>query len=293
MDDLDAARPAANLVGAHTRQPLCEHVPVGRLELDGITSRKRAVAAHDADCQEAAPMHDQRALRALVDDEAADGGLRVAKPELEGAVSIHVRRGEARASTFARDDRTEDVAAVSRSDHRWNSRSRREPGGRDLACHSPAPERTPFTEHRAGRIGAVSHQLRTRDGRMRRIDPVDLGQKDQQPRPRQNGDLGRECVVVAERDLVRRRRVVLVHDGNDAELQQRLERIADVDVARALGEIRRREQDLRGLDSFRAQRGVPGGLKTRLPHRRSGLKSGRVRRPPRQPEARQAERDRA
>src|SRR5439155_9784347 len=81
VDDLDAARPAANLVGADTRQSLCEHVPVGRLELNGVTGRERALAAHDTDCEETATVHEQRAVRALVDNEATDGWLRISKPE--------------------------------------------------------------------------------------------------------------------------------------------------------------------------------------------------------------------
>jgi hypothetical protein len=56
VDDLDAARPAANLVRTHARQSLREHLPVGRLELDGVTGRERAFAVHHADCEEAAPL---------------------------------------------------------------------------------------------------------------------------------------------------------------------------------------------------------------------------------------------
>jgi len=40
VDDLDAARPAANLIRTHTRKPFRENLPVGRLELDGVTGRE-------------------------------------------------------------------------------------------------------------------------------------------------------------------------------------------------------------------------------------------------------------
>jgi len=140
MDNLDTARPAANLVGPHTRQSLREDVPVGRCKLHRVTGRERAVATHDADCQKAAPVHAQCALRALVDDEAPDRGLRVAEPELEGAAAVDARRGETRASSFARDDRAEDVTPPAGSDHRWNAGSRGEPRSGDLAGHPPAAQ---------------------------------------------------------------------------------------------------------------------------------------------------------
>jgi hypothetical protein len=45
-------------------------------------------------------------------------------------------------------------------------------------------------------------------------------------------DVARERVVVPERDLVRRGRVVLVDDRHGAEREQLLERVARVDVGR-------------------------------------------------------------
>jgi len=106
MDDLDAARPAANLVGADARQSLCEHLAVWRLQLDGVTRREGAVAANDADGEQAASVHDQRAPGSLVDDEAADRRLRVAEPELECAAAVDGGRGKVRTSAFPGDDRT-------------------------------------------------------------------------------------------------------------------------------------------------------------------------------------------
>jgi hypothetical protein len=68
VDDLEAARPAANLVRTDTRQALCESGPVRSHELDGVTGCERPFAVHDAHCEQAAPVHEQRALRPLVDD---------------------------------------------------------------------------------------------------------------------------------------------------------------------------------------------------------------------------------
>jgi len=135
MDDLDAARPAADLVGADARQSLGEHLAVGRLQLDSVTGRERAVAADDADREQAASVHEQRAPRSLVDDETTDGRLRVAEPELEGGAAVDGLRSKARASSFPGDDRTENAAASPGCDHGGNAGGGGEPCGRDLARH--------------------------------------------------------------------------------------------------------------------------------------------------------------
>jgi len=180
MDDLDATRLAANLVRTHTRQPFCEHVPVGRREFHGVTGHERAVAAHHTDGQEAAPVHDQRALRSLVDDEAPDRRLCVTKPELERAAAVHCLRRKARATTFSGHDRGEDVATPPGRDHRWNAGSGGEPSCGDLAGHPAAAQRASFTQHRVDSGRPVGEQLRAAAfGGMRRIDPVHLGQEDE------------------------------------------------------------------------------------------------------------------
>jgi hypothetical protein len=51
--------------------------------------------------------------------------------------------------------------------------------------------------------------------------PVGVREEHEQVGAEQNGDLGGEEVVVAEGDLVRRRRVVLVDDGDDPPIEQR------------------------------------------------------------------------
>jgi len=292
VDDLDAMRPASNFFGADTREALREHAPIGGLELDGIAGDERAVAAHDADGKQAAAVHDQRALRSLVDGEPSHRRLGVAEPQLERSAAVDIVGSEARASPFPGDDRAEHLAGPAGGDHRRDAGSSGEPRGCDLARHATAAERASSTESRGLGGGAVDEQLRIRGSGMRGIDPVHLGQEDEQPRACQDRDLCGQRVVVAECDLVRRSRVVLVHDGNDTELQQRVECIAHIDVARTFREIGRREQDLRSLDPRGAQRGVPAGLEPRLPHCRRGLQPRSRRGPTRQPESREAERDR-
>ena len=136
------------------------------------------------------------------------------------------------------------------------------------------------------------HELRAAGGWMRRVDALDLGEQHEQPGPDEDGDLRGESVVVPERDLVGRGRVVLVHDRNDVELEQGLERVPRVHVARAFGQVRRREQDLRGFETFPAQGRVPRALETYLPERRRGLQPRQRPRPPSKAKPRQAERNR-
>ena len=64
------------------------------------------------------------------------------------------------------------------------------------------------------------------------------GEQHEQARAHEHRDLRGERVVVAEADLVGRRRVVLVHDGHRAEREERGERAARVDVGAALARSR-------------------------------------------------------
>ncbi len=76
-----------------------------------------------------------------------------------------------------------------------------------------------------------------------------VGEEDQQLGADEVGDEGGEPVVVAESDLVVGDGVVLVDDGNDAEVEQPGHRLAGVQVLGAVHEIERREQDLTGDQS--------------------------------------------
>ena len=61
----------------------------------------------------------------------------------------------------------------------------------------------------------------------------------------QHGDLRGEEVVVAEGDLVGRRRVVLVDHRHDAPVEQLAQRLARVEVVRARAHVEERQQHLR------------------------------------------------
>ena len=121
----------------------------------------------------------------------------------------------------------------------------------------PRPRPVPRAEPDVRRERAVVEQLRPRRSRSARVDAVDLGEQHEQPGVRQDGDLRRQRVVVAEGDLVGRRRVVLVHDRHRAEPEQRVEGVADVDVGLPVGDVGGREQDLRRLDADARERRAP------------------------------------
>ena len=164
--------------------------------------------------------------------------------------------------------------------------------GGDLALHPAAAQRAARTERRVGDGVAARERLRSGLGGMRAVDAVRLRQQHEQPRTEQHRHLRRERVVVAEGDLVGRRRVVLVDHRDHAEPQQRAQRVAHVDVARPLREVGAGEQHLRGAKTLCAQCGLPRELQPDLARRRRRLELRQRARPPCEAQQRRAERDR-
>ena len=74
----------------------------------------------------------------------------------------------------------------------------------------------------------------------------------------QERDVRGKCIIVAKRDLVSGRRVVLVDDRSHAPLEQCLERCACIQVARPRLQIVGRQENLRGAATSTAQRALPG-----------------------------------
>ena len=68
-------------------------------------------------------------------------------------------------------------------------------------------------------------------------EAIDHRQNDQQRIAEQIADHRCKVVVVTELNLADADRVVLVDDRNDRELEQRVQRVADVEVAFAVSEI--------------------------------------------------------
>jgi len=293
VDDLDAARPSAELCRTDTDEPLAEGGAVRRHQLHRVTRPELAVAGDDPHGEQAPSILDERAVSAPVHDEAAGDRLRVTQPQLEGARTASLLRDEARAAALARNDGHEHVPAASGRDRRRHPGGRGEPRGGDLARHSATTQVARRADHRFVRRFAVGQQLRPRGRGMLAVDAVHLCQQDQETRARQHGDLGRERIVVAEGDLVRGRGVVLVHDRHDTQLQQSLERVARVDIARPLGEVQRGEEDLPGFEALRTQCGSPRRLQPRLADRRRRLQPRRRVWTSRQAQSRHPERDRS
>ena len=98
-------------------------------------------------------------------------------------------------------------------------------------------------------------------------EPVDVGQQDEQVGADEHRHLGGEEVVVAEGDLVGRRRVVLVDDRQHAPVQQLAQRAARVEVVRARAHVEERQQHLRRRDAVRAQQLVVDAVELALADR--------------------------
>ena len=148
---------------------------------------------------------------------------------------------------------------------------------------APPPRATSSTSRALGvaaRVGAV--------------EAAGVGEQHQPVGADQDRHLRREEVVVAERDLVGGGRVVLVDHRQHAPAEQRLERVARVQVVRARRHVEEREQHLarterRAPGAARRRRGraCPGPPPTRpgAPPSRSGASAA--------PSARMPARDRA
>ena len=147
MHGLEPRRALGDLVGAGTCDAPGERGAVRADELDRVARVEAALAADDADGEQARALLRDRTPRAPSSTwSAPDGGLREAKPELEGGGSLARRRGSA-CPRLAGDDRPEHVAA------------RRPPAitvgipaaaairaASDLAPHAAAPERDSVAE---------------------------------------------------------------------------------------------------------------------------------------------------
>ena len=125
------------------------------------------------------------------------------------------------------------------------------------------------------------------------VHAFDLGQEDEQPGADEDCDVGGERVVVAEGDLVGRRRVVLVDDRHRSCVEQRLERVPGVHVGGTVGDVIAREEHLRREQVLSRERVLPAALQPALSERRRRLELRHRARAPVEPEVGEPERDRA
>jgi hypothetical protein len=99
-----------------------------------------------------------------------------------------------------------------------------------------------------------------------------IGQKDQEFRSCEVADERGQPVVVAERDLVDRHRVVLVDYRNRSETQQTVERVPRIQIALALHEVVSGQQHLRADRTALLEHACVSTQQATLPHRGGSLK---------------------
>ena len=100
---------------------------------------------------------------------------------------------------------------------------------------------------------------------------VDVRQQDEQVGADEDRHLRGEEVVVAEGDLVGRRRVVLVDDRDDAPVEQPAQRLARVEVVGARAHVEEGQQHLRARHAALAQQLVVDAVELALAHGAGGL----------------------
>jgi hypothetical protein len=106
-------------------------------------------------------------------------------------------------------------------------------------------------------------------------------------------DQGAERVVVAEPYLIGHHGVVLVDHRDHAQLEQRAQRRARVQVTLAVGHVGMRQQHLRGVQAVAAEAALVALHQAHLPHRSRRLQLMHGARPPRPAQALHALGDRA
>ena len=226
------ARAAGELVASPSlRCPSRTTAPSGPTSSTASPGSKRPSTRATPTASRLAPSLGQRAARALVDVQASCHRLAVAQPELERGRCALARR-EARSARLAGDDRAEHVrrrhpAAITVG---IPADSGELGGAGSCSRMPPLPSGEPSPSSAAPASVAQLEQLGTGRSRRARVHAVDLRQQHEQPRADEDGHLRGERVVVAEGDLVRRGRVVLVHDRHGSEREQRGERVAGVQV---------------------------------------------------------------
>ena len=208
---------------------------------------------HHADRQQARPALAQRGRGAAVHHDPPAARLGVPKPELETRYAL-LLLVEARSLRLSRDGPHDRPGLCSVGDHRLNPRRRRHLRRHDLRAHAAGPEgrgRDPDLETLHLReVPDLGHERRRRVvPRIRGVQPIDVRQHQQQVRVDQDRHLRGQEVVVAERDLVGRRRVVLIDHRRDAPVEQRAQGLARVEVVAARRHVEESEEHLRARDA--------------------------------------------
>src|SRR4051794_9890723 len=190
----------------------------------------------------------QRRLGARVHRHAPVRGLRVLEPQLEARDPLLLRE-EPRALLLPARGALHSAGAGAVGDDGGDSSRRGHLGGHDLGAHATRAER------RRGHADLdplerleVAHLADLLGGRLGPgvgcVEAVRVGQEQEQVRAEQDRHLRRQEVVVAERDLVGGRRVVLVDHGDHAPVEESPQRLPRVEVVAARAHVEEREEHL-------------------------------------------------
>ena len=163
----------------------------------------------------------------------------------------------------------QDACCTALADERGNARRHHHARRGDLGEHAAGAEggrgRAGDAEDALVDVVDAADQLGGGVGHgIGRVQPVDIGEDHIEVCGDKRRDDGAEHVVVAEGELRDRHRVVLVDDGDDAELEQALEGVAGVEVALAVDHVAPREQDLRAGKPVRGKGALVGLDEPRL-----------------------------
>ena len=273
---LDAAEFGGRIIG----QPTGDLLAAGIEDGHDVSLAKVALDARDADGQEASARFDQGAGGAGVDLETSARRGRKTGPAFARGKALALGQNE-RAEGFARKQPRQDIREPAAGDDGVLPGQAHHAGRFQLARHPAAAQRGPFLCHQvpdAAREAAHGGDDAELPVGVLLIKAFHVGKDDHQGNAEQIRDVGREAVVVSERNrqFVDRDRIVLVHDRDDAVFEHRAKRVADVEIAGAVLEIVGGEEHLGGDESARGERFLVALHEPSLAARRHGLKVGQV-----------------
>ena len=168
-------------------------------------------------------------------------------------------------------------------------------GGAHLRGHAAGAKGTAGATRHGNDVGVHALDALDEMGRgvavgVCRVQAIDVREDDIEVGVDERGHDGAQHVIVAKGELAHAHRVVLVHDGHHAKVEQALEGVARVEVARAVNDVAPREQDLPAGGAILGQHLGIALDKGGLASGGAGLKRGDVTRALGEPEQRPAHR---
>ena len=192
-----------------------------------------------------------------------------------------VRCGKERSHLFVGNRVDDGLLAPSRAYDQGNAGSAQNARGLDLGHHAArAHRRTRTSRNRQYVLVHAfdrSNEMRALvERRVGAVKSLDIREDDGFVGVYQAGDQSAQRVVVTEANLFHRHGVVLVDDGHNAQLEQAVQRIARMQVSRAVRRVASGEQHERRHQVVTRERFAIGRHEQALPHRRRRLKRGHI-----------------